>query len=65
MEGGESTTTAGLEEGPTEQYKLNQLVFEREERLLKEYQEALTFTPSTNGLIRRRVAESSIAPPAA
>lgn len=67
IEGGESTTTttAGLEEGPTEQYKLNQLEFERQERLLKEYQEALTFTPSTNGLSRRRVAESSIAPPAA
>lgn len=56
MEGGESTTTAGLEEGPTEQYKLNQLEFERQERLLKEYQEALTFTPAT---------KSSIAPPAA
>jgi hypothetical protein len=54
VEGGAST--AGLDDGPTEQYKLNQLEFERQERLLKEYQEALTFTPPS---------KASIAPPAA
>jgi hypothetical protein len=54
-EGG-GASTAGLDDGPTEQYKLNQLEFERQERLLKEYQEALTFTPPS---------KSSIAPPAA
>ena len=36
--------TAGLQEGPTEQFKQNQLEFERQERLLKDFDKALTLT---------------------